>query len=147
VRSPISSRNSVEPLAASKRPILRESAPVKEPFSCPKSSLSSRFSGIAAQFSAKKGRADRFDRAWIARATSSLPVPDSPRMRTVEFVGAIFSTSRKTSRIAALSPTIASRPSLLRRRSRRSVFSASRNASRARSTRKRSSSATTGLDM
>ena len=56
-RSPISSRKSVEPLAASKRPAFRASAPVNEPFSWPKSSLSRRFSGIAAQLRAGVDRA------------------------------------------------------------------------------------------
>ena len=36
--SPISSRNSVPPLACSKRPIRRSTAPVKAPRSCPNSS-------------------------------------------------------------------------------------------------------------
>ena len=72
---------------------------MNDPLSWPKSSLSRRFSGIAAQLTAKKVFPARAERAWMARATSSLPVPDSPRIRTVEFVGAIFSTRRKTSRI------------------------------------------------
>ena len=38
--SPISSRKMVEPLASSKRPVCRASAPVKAPFSRPNSSLS-----------------------------------------------------------------------------------------------------------
>ena len=38
------------PSAISKRPFLSSCAPVKLPFLCPNSSLSSRFSGIAAQF-------------------------------------------------------------------------------------------------
>ena len=38
------------PSAISKRPFLSSCAPVKLPFLWPKSSLSSRFSGIAAQF-------------------------------------------------------------------------------------------------
>ena len=99
---------------------------------------------MAAQFRAKKGSGGS---CMDSRATSSLPVPDSPRISTVVLVGAIFSTSRKTSRMAGLSPTMDSRPSPFWRRSRRRAFSARRNASRARSTRKRSSSATTGLDM
>ena len=102
---------------------------------------------MAAQLIAWNGRPERPEREWIARATSSLPVPDSPLTRTVDCVGAIFSTRRKTSRIAALSPTAVSRPSPLSRLSSRSAFSASRWLSRARSTRKRSSSATTGLLM
>ena len=53
--SPISSRNSVPPSACSKRPDARCIAPVKAPFSCPKSSLSIRSRGIAAMFTATNG--------------------------------------------------------------------------------------------
>ena len=41
---------------------------------------------------------------WIARATSSLPVPDSPVMSTVLLVGAIVSTSWNTASIGELVP-------------------------------------------
>ena len=41
-------------------------------------------SGMAAQFTVTKGCDDRGDRVWIVDATSSLPVPDSPRTRTAE---------------------------------------------------------------
>ena len=47
--SPISSRKRVPPLASSNRPFFCRSAPVKAPRSWPKSSLSSRCSGSAAQ--------------------------------------------------------------------------------------------------
>ena len=50
----ISSRKKVPPFAISNNPCLMESAPVKAPFSYPKSSLSSRLSGIAAQLRAMK---------------------------------------------------------------------------------------------
>ncbi len=59
VRSPISSRKSVPPCASSKRPRRAASAPVKAPFSWPKSSLSIRPSGRAAQFTLTKARAAR----------------------------------------------------------------------------------------
>ena len=45
-------------------------------------------------------------REWIAVATSSLPTPVSPVMRTVDEVGATSSIPRKTSRIAWLRPII-----------------------------------------
>ena len=48
-KSPISSRKSVDWLAASNRPICRESAPVYAPLSRPNSSLSMRAVGMAAQ--------------------------------------------------------------------------------------------------
>src|SRR6185312_4561211 len=46
--------------------------------------------------------------SWIARATSSLPVPVSPFTSTVECVGATVAMARRTSRRAALSPIIVS---------------------------------------
>ena len=76
--SPISSRKSVPLFADSMRPMRRSIAPVKAPFSWPKSSLSIRSLEIAPQFTAMKGPAQRGERSWIARATSSLPVPLSP---------------------------------------------------------------------
>jgi|SRR5215471_1216421 len=43
--------------------------------------------GIAAQFTATKARDERGDRLWIARATSSFPVPVSPtNSRVIEIV-------------------------------------------------------------
>ena len=54
-RSPISSRKSVPPAAASKRPSRRAAAPVKAPFSWPKSSLSTSVGGSAAKFTATNG--------------------------------------------------------------------------------------------
>ena len=57
--SPTSSRKRVPPSAASKSPTRFRSAPVKAPFSWPKSSLSRRDSGSAAQFTATKGPARR----------------------------------------------------------------------------------------
>ena len=72
------------PCAAAKRPSrpLLE-APVKAPASCPKSSDSSRPSVRAAQLRATKGPSCRAERWWMARATTSLPTPDSPVMSTV----------------------------------------------------------------
>ena len=88
--SPISSRNRVPVSASSARPILRFTAPVKDPFSCPKSSLSISPSGIAAQFTEMKGLSARSEFFCMDFATSSLPVPDSPRIRTVAFDSATF---------------------------------------------------------
>ncbi|MNC38828.1 hypothetical protein D3C75_874550 [compost metagenome] len=76
------------PSAASTRPARPAVAPVKAPFSWPNSSDSIRVSGIAAQFTEINGALARFDRLCRARATSSLPVPDSPWISTVESVGA-----------------------------------------------------------
>jgi hypothetical protein len=57
-------------------------APVKAPRSKPNSSLSSSVSGNAAQLTARNGRSPRPEASWIARATSSLPVPRSPTIST-----------------------------------------------------------------
>ena len=73
--SPISSRNSVPPFAASKKPTLRRSAPVNAPFSWPNSSLSSSDSGSAAQLMprwaprcAARALVDRFGHELLADA-------------------------------------------------------------------------------
>ena len=63
-------------------------APVKEPFSWPKSSDSISASGNAAQLTLMKGRSRRGLSETTARAASSLPVPLSPRSITVVLLGA-----------------------------------------------------------
>ena len=80
--SVISSRNSVPPLARSKKPWCWRSAPVKLPFSWPKISLSIRCGEIAPQLTARNGLLRRRLRSWTVRATTSLPVPLSPVMNT-----------------------------------------------------------------
>ena len=69
--SPISSRKIVPPWAASNLPTRRASAPVKAPFSWPKSSLSTSSRLIAAQFTATNGRARR-DAALVQRLRDEL---------------------------------------------------------------------------
>ncbi len=59
VISAISSRNSVPLMRQLEAPARRAIAPVKAPFSCPNSSLSSSVSGIAAQLSGTNGCAAR----------------------------------------------------------------------------------------
>ena len=88
--SPISSRKIVPPLAISNLPILRACAPVKAPFSEPNNSFSSSSPGMAAQLIVMYGPSLRSDRLWIARANSSLPVPDSPCSRTEASLLATF---------------------------------------------------------
>ena len=63
--SPISSRKMVPVSASSNRPSRRSAAPVKAPFSWPKSSLSSSVSGIAAQLTAMNGLLRRGERSWM----------------------------------------------------------------------------------
>jgi hypothetical protein len=86
--SPISSRKRVPPSASSNRPMRRSCAPVKEPFSWPKSSLSRIWGERAAQWTVTSLALGRPLRWWMAWATSSLPVPLSPSIKTVARVGA-----------------------------------------------------------
>ena len=76
------------PSAVSSFPFFCATAPVNAPFSWPNSSLSSSVSVIAAQLIATNGFSARGLLRWMARATSSLPVPLSPVISTVESVGA-----------------------------------------------------------
>ncbi len=91
--SPISSRKIVPVSAVWKSPALFAIAPVNEPFLCPKSSLSMRFSGIAPQFTVTNGFPRRMELKWIAFATISFPVPLSPVIRTVVVVSLMRSTN------------------------------------------------------
>ena len=82
--SPISSRNSVPPLRRledARR--CRDTAPVKAPRRWPKSWLAASSSLSPAQLTATNGPSRRALSRWMARATSSLPVPVSPRISTV----------------------------------------------------------------
>ena len=60
---------------------------------------------MAAQLTATNGPDDTGPLMWIARATTSLPVPDSPCTSTVAVLGATRAISRYTSSIAGLWPT------------------------------------------
>ena len=103
--SATSSRNSVPPLASSNRPCRSAVAPVKAPFTWPKSSASTSSSTSAAQLTAQKRRSRRALREWIARAASSLPDPLSPSMTTGNGDCAARTMASRTATIAALSPT------------------------------------------
>ena len=105
-KSPISSRNKVPPLANSNLPSLSEIAPVKDPFLCPKSSLSIRSLGIAAQFTGINLCLDLLDNWCKFLATNSLPVPLSPRIKTVASDAAIVSIRLLKSSINLLDPKI-----------------------------------------
>ena len=110
VISPISSRNSVPPSASSNSPFLSRTAPVKAPRSWPNSSLSSSVSGMAPQLTDTKRCVARGLEKWMARAISSLPVPLSPWMSTVEAVRATRSMRVKTTRIRELRPMMLPKP-------------------------------------
>ena len=86
--------------AASNSPCLKRSAPVNAPFSCPNSSLSKSVSVKAAQFTGMNGFRARGLLLWIARATSSFPVPVSPVIKTVALVGATRAIISRTARVA-----------------------------------------------
>ena len=86
-------------------------APVKEPFSWPKSSDSMRFWGTAEQSKTMNGLFFRAERLWSVLATTSLPVPVSPSITTVVVVGAIFSKMPKISRILMFVPMMSPRRS------------------------------------
>ena len=88
------------PAALSKTPARDAEAPVNAPFSWPNSSDSTSPSGIAAEFTATKGPSARRERAWIARAATSLPVPLSPVISTVVSRGATARISLTASAIA-----------------------------------------------
>ncbi len=92
------------PSAASTAPSRARSAPVNAPRVWPKSSDSKRLSGTAPQSKITKGPRARGERSWRARATSSLPVPVSPRTSTVASEGATRESSAKSARIGALEP-------------------------------------------
>ena len=49
---------------------------------------------MAPQLTAMNGPRASSERSWIVRATTSLPLPDSPTTSTVADVGATFSMRR-----------------------------------------------------
>ncbi len=96
---------------------------MKAPFSWPNNSEAIRSRGIAAQFTLTNGRAERPDRRWMARATSSLPVPVSPVIRTVESLGATLEMRESTVCKAGEFPTISSNIDFVIISSRSAMFS------------------------
>ncbi len=146
--SPISSRNSVPPFAYSKRPLRWYAAPVKAPFSCPKSSLSTRCGEIAPQLTGMKRLLRRRLFSCSARANSSLPVPLSPTSKTATSVSATSSIFFKTRCSAALLAMMPSNPNFWSKRRLRSMLaSLSSRASSARPTLILSPSTLSGLRM
>src|SRR5260370_238546 len=104
--SETSSRNSVAPSANSNFPFFAAVAPVNAPFTCPNNSDSISSWGMAAEFTSTKGAPARRDCACSARATNSLPVPDSPEIKTRPSVGATTSICLRSARMATDSPTM-----------------------------------------
>src|SRR5215467_13005468 len=71
-------------------------------------------SGIAAQLTATKGCEARGELRWMKRASTSLPVPDSPTMSTVHSVAATrcASSSRRRELAAQATGSASGRPAL-----------------------------------
>ena len=113
------------PSASWNLPICFAVAPVNEPFSWPKRIDSTRFSGMAPQFTATKGRPRRSDSPWMARAIISLPTPDSPSIRIGILDCAPRLPSRKTLAMAGeeaiRSSKVSAPPTFLLRRFTSSV--------------------------
>src|SRR2546427_1097306 len=103
--SPISSRKTVPPSATSSLPRFWVDAAVKAPFSWPNSSDSRSSSDRATQFTGMNRRLWRRPQLWIDRARRSLPVPLSPRSRTVESLCATFLALSMTAFILGLAAT------------------------------------------
>src|SRR6185312_7842443 len=94
--------------ASSARPGLVRTAPVKEPASCPNSSLSSSWLGIAGQCTLTKGCCRRGEFAWIQRAIISLPQPLLPWISTGASASAICPRCSRTRRMASEWPKMSS---------------------------------------
>ena len=76
------------------------------------------------EFTVTNGPSLRFELPWIDLATSSLPVPLSPRIRMLLFDGAALRIRSNTWRMERLLPMILSKPWRSRSCSFRSRFSA-----------------------
>ena len=98
--SAISSSRIVPLFAARKKPSPPDDAPVNAPFWCPNSIASSMLSGSAAQLIATNGPFLRGELLWIARASTSLPVPVGPLMSTVISASATRSASASKARLS-----------------------------------------------
>ena len=95
------------PEASSKRPTRSRTAPVKAPRTWPKSSVSSSSPGSAAQLTTMKGPLRRGEWPWIARATTSLPVPLSPVRSTV---ASLCSSEEMSAKIRVIFGELATAP-------------------------------------
>ena len=108
--SPTSSRKSVPPWAARKKPSRSPVAPVYAPLRAPNSSAETSSLERAPRLTLTKGPSRRGLCWWMARATSSLPEPVSPRMSTGTFRSATRTTSSRTRRTPSPWPTMPSSP-------------------------------------
>jgi len=102
-------------------------------------------SGMAAQLTSTKGCDRRVDIVWMARATSSLPLPFSPWISTRPLDGAAVAIWSRSRRMTAVSPMISERSAS---RARKTVFSpSSRACSSARVTVRSVFSSESGFSM
>ena len=132
--------------ASTKRPRRLVAAPVKAPRAWPKSSLSRRCSGNAAQLTATNERSARGPLVWMDSATSSLPVPVSPEISTDDVASATCAMSDRSCRMARLFPINLRSERFVRSVRRKSAFSlVSARSRQARSTSARSVSSANGL--
>ena len=102
--------------ASSKRPGRSAVAPVKAPLRVTEQLALEQLLGMAAQLIAVKPRSGRGLMRWIARASTSLPVPLSPVISTVVVWRATRLASSSRSRMARLSATTRSRTTSAPRR-------------------------------
>ena len=116
--SPISSRNTVPLSAEASNPSFARSAPVNAPFTCPNSSLSISVGTSDPQSTVTNGFAAFGPLKWIDRATSSLPVPLSPRIKTGCVEYATFDRIRYSFSISGERPTSPPIPCCVLSRSR-----------------------------
>ena len=105
-RLPISSKNKVPPEATSMRPAFDFRASVNAPFSYPNSSLSKSVSGILPRSMVTNCCSLRGEKKRSERATRSLPVPFSPRIRMLASVSESFRMVRNTPCMASDCPII-----------------------------------------
>ncbi len=110
VRSSTRSRSKVPSPAAARSPSRESVAPVNAPGACPKSSSSKRDAFRLAALTATNGSAARDERAWTARATSSLPEPLGPSMWSGTELAAALTISPRRRSMASLRPTMPSLP-------------------------------------
>ncbi len=122
-RSPISSRKRLPSEAYSNLPKVLRSAPVNAPFSWPNSSDSTKFGDMAAQLTGTNRLLLRGLSWWMNLAISSLPVPDSPVIRTAESVFATLDARSITALISLEAQTISLAPATFWISCLRSLFS------------------------
>ena len=103
------------PCASSNSPGLAARASVNAPRTWPNSSSSTSEAEIAAQFTLMNGPLRRGPRRCTPSATSSFPLPLSPRISTVESAAAVRATRSRRAAIAGERPRISPSPVALRR--------------------------------